>query len=159
MQEMIPGHLISSSVTEQATHMYQVGGKKKLWRLERDSAWCFCFSHDNFLYCIIGLYNLKWSLLLLHQDISHISKTALLILKSLGKHLWFRSTTFKLSKWSPLVFLCRLLMPLGMGEQKFLAGFHDPKDWTFLAWGVFPTPAATTTKATCVNKDYSKDAI
>lgn len=28
MQEMIPGHLISSSVTEQATHMYQVGGKK-----------------------------------------------------------------------------------------------------------------------------------
>lgn len=30
MQEMIPGHLISSSVTEQATHMYQVGGGEKL---------------------------------------------------------------------------------------------------------------------------------
>lgn len=95
------------------------------------------FSYDNFLYHIIGLCNFKLSLLLLHQDISHISKTALLILKSLGKHLQLRSMTFKLRKWSPLVLLLRIHMPLGMGEQKFLAGFHDPKNWTFLAWGAF----------------------
>lgn len=156
MQEMIPGHLISSSLTEQATHISS-GWKKALKAWKRQCL--ILFSNDNFLYCIIGLYNLKQSLLLLHQDISHISKIALLIVKGLGKHTQFRSTTFKLSKWSPLVFLCRLLMPLGMGEQKFLAGFHDPKDWTFLAWGAFPTPAATITKAACISKDYSKDTI
>lgn len=66
--------------------------------------------------------------MILHQDTRYISKTTLMILKSLGKHLQFRSMTFKLRKWSPLVFLYGLLMPLGMGEQKFLTGFHDPKD-------------------------------
>lgn len=137
------------------THIKWLKKALKAWKRQ-----CLIiFSNDNFLYCIIGLYNLKQSLLLLHQNISHISKIALLIVKGLGKHAQFRSTTFKLSKWSPLVFLCRLLMPLGMGEQKFLAGFHDPKDWTFLAWGAFPTPAATITKAACISKDYSKDTI
>jgi len=127
MQEMIPGHLIPSSLTEQGTHMYQVAGKKSSEGLKETVPDAFFFLDDNFLYRIATLHNLKLSLLH-HQDISHISRTALLILKSLGKHLQFRSMTFKLSKWSPLVFLCRLLMPLGMGEQKFLAGFHDPKD-------------------------------
>lgn len=78
--------------------------------------------------------------MILHQDTSYISKTALLILKSLGKHLQYRSMTFKLRKWSPLVFLCGLLMPLGMGEQKFLAGFHDPKD--FLCLRSLPNPCS-----------------
>lgn len=45
-------------------------------------------------------------------------------------------------------------MPLGMEEQKFLAGFHDPKDWTFLAWGAFPTSAQA--KAAIVSKDSQK---
>lgn len=86
------------------------------------------FIQMTIMYIVLQDTNLKQSLLLLYKDTSHISKAALLILKSLGKYLQFRSMTFKLRNWSPLFFICRLLMPLGMGDQKFLAGFHDPKD-------------------------------
>lgn len=158
MQEIIPGHLISSSALNKPHTCIKWGKEKALKAWKRQClVLSFFLSNDSFHNHIIGLYNFKLSLL--HQDISRISKTVLLILKSLGKHLQLRSTTFKLRKWSPLVSLCRILMSLGMGEQKFLAVFHDPKDWTFFAWGAFPTPAATTTKTACVNKDYSKDAV
>lgn len=120
MQEMIPGHLTSSSLSKQAPYIHQMEEKTKALKSWKDNVWWFLFSNDTFLYYVIGL-SLETITSLPSRQHSFPK-----LLSQNGKHLKFWSMTFQLRKWSPSSFLLQALHAPGNGRAKIPGWFPWP---------------------------------